>query len=366
MKVGILTYYNVHNHGAVLQANALKKVLEKNGCECSFLTFERNYDYTPNELIKKYRISLSSIPFFIKYSIKRGISNILFNVIKNYQLNRYRNKNFVIGDRYTDYKGDLVIVGSDEVFSLEVGINPFFYGHGLCTSLVSYAATFGPTSYDYLMEHNLDKLVSSGLSKFNSISVRDRNSFEILNKLGIKSEIVCDPVILYGYENEINEYKPSIDNYIVIYSYDKNLNEFDEIRSIKSFARSKGLKIISVGYHHEWCDKNVNVTPIQLLGYFKNASFVITDTFHGAVLSIICNTQFIVKIRENSNKLSFLLEEYGLLNRITSNFEKLDDLYNKSIDYFYVNKIVFDKREKSLKNLYEYLRFENQGGNAHE
>lgn len=43
MKIGILTYYGVHNHGAVLQANALKSVLQKMGHEVSFVSFERNY-----------------------------------------------------------------------------------------------------------------------------------------------------------------------------------------------------------------------------------------------------------------------------------------------------------------------------------
>ena len=45
MKIGILTYYGVHNHGAVLQANALKSVLEAQGHDVKFLTFDRSYEY---------------------------------------------------------------------------------------------------------------------------------------------------------------------------------------------------------------------------------------------------------------------------------------------------------------------------------
>ena len=52
MKIGILTYYGVHNHGAVLQANALKTVLESKGHECGFLEFERSYSiFLRNRLI---------------------------------------------------------------------------------------------------------------------------------------------------------------------------------------------------------------------------------------------------------------------------------------------------------------------------
>lgn len=350
--VGILTYYDVHNHGAVLQANALKAVLTNLGCDCSFLRFSRNYDFISDEQKKKYRIGLDSILFFIKYAINRGLSNILFNIIKNIRLNKYRKQNFSFFGSYIDYNGEYVVIGSDEVFSTEIGINHFFYGHGISTyKIISYAASFGPTDFDSLKKHNLINLIASGLKNMNAVSVRDRNSFEIINKLGVCSEIVCDPVILYGYEKEQNEFIPSIDNYIVIYSYDKNMNDMDEVLPIKLFAKNKGFKILSVGYYHKWSDKNINATPEQLLGYVKSARLVITDTFHGTVLSIICNTNFIVKLRGNSNKLGFLLEEYNLTNRTTNNFENINDLFNNPIDYSKVNKIISDKREKSLNFL---------------
>ena len=59
----------------------------------------------------------------------------------------------------------------------------------------------------------------------------------------------------------------------------------------------------------------------ELLGWIKHASMVVTDTFHGTVMSIICNTPVVVKLRGNQNKLEFLLSEYGLLNRA------IEDMY---------------------------------------
>ena len=67
MEIGILTYYGVHNHGAVLQANGLKRILEKQGHSVRFLSFERNYDYIPAEQTKKYKIGIGSIPYYFKY-----------------------------------------------------------------------------------------------------------------------------------------------------------------------------------------------------------------------------------------------------------------------------------------------------------
>lgn len=48
MEIGILTYYEIYNHGAILQANALKTILESFNCNVSFLTFQRNYDMITN------------------------------------------------------------------------------------------------------------------------------------------------------------------------------------------------------------------------------------------------------------------------------------------------------------------------------
>lgn len=63
MDIGIITHYDVHNHGALLQLNALCKVLKKMGYEATALRFEKNYDFLGIELKDKYNISLRSIPY---------------------------------------------------------------------------------------------------------------------------------------------------------------------------------------------------------------------------------------------------------------------------------------------------------------
>ena len=358
MRIGILTYYNVHNHGAVLQANALKTVLEKMGHEVCFLTFNRNYDYIPITMSKKYSLSVSSIPFYIKYALKRGLKNILYNVIKNKKLKKYKKVNFSMGDRYSQFDGDFVVVGSDEVFSFEIGINPCFFGHGISVkNIMSYAASFGPTNETFIKEHGLDGVVKSGLSKFLGIGVRDENSKSIIENIAYQTpSLVCDPVILYGYIEELNSYKPKDKKYLLIYSYDKNMNSKEEIDAIKQYAKKNNLKIYSVGYYHKWCDKNINVSPIELLGYVKNAEFVVTDTFHGTVISIISNTDMIVKIRGNSNKLIYLLQEYNLMDRVINDFCELKEKCKQHINFSEVNNIIEQKRNNSIEFLKEAIK----------
>lgn len=358
MRIGILTYYGVHSHGAVLQANALKSVLERMGHEVCFVTFERNYDYIPADQVRKYKISIASIPFYVKYLIKKGPANILYNLNKSKILNAYRSSQFVMGPRYNEFAGDAVIVGSDEVFSLEIGLNPFMYGNGLQTQrIISYAACFGPTTLDDIEKKNVTELISDGLKKFNYLSARDMNTKEIAETLSGKYvDLVCDPVILYGYEKEMSEFVPKEKNYILVYSYDRNMNSSYETKTIKSYAKTMGLKTIAIGYPHGWCDANVNATPNELIGYIKNAKLVITDTFHGSVLSIICNQKFVVKLRGNQNKLGYLLEEYGLSHRIVSDFHDIKKIATENINYDEVNALMAEKRSHSLAYLENALK----------
>lgn len=358
MKIGILTYYGVHNHGAVLQANALRTILAAKGHDAEFLTFNRNYDFISQEQSKKYKISLASIGFYFKYMAEKGVGNILYNIKKNKVLNQYRAAMIPFAGRYSDYDGDMVIIGSDEVFSLEIGINPSLFGHALkCKNAISYAGSFGSTTMQQVKELGCLELIASGLQRMSAVSVRDGNSKEIAEALAQKeATLVCDPVILYGYEKEMTEFVPTEKDYIVIYSYDKNMNQPEQIEAIRNFAKKNGCKVYSVGYHHKWCDKNIAPTPNELLGWIKNAKYVVTDTFHGSVISIICNTPMLVKLSGNQNKLKFLLTEYGLTGRIMEDYTQLDEVAANSVDFDHVNAVISERRQASMNFLEAALK----------
>ena len=360
MNIGILTYYNVHNHGALLQAYALQTVLENMGNTVEFLTFNRNYDYIPAGNEKKYQLSPSSIPFFLKYLKKNGAGTFYYNYLKRKGLNKFRGISLKIGARYSDSQADTVIVGSDEVFSADVGVNPFFYGHCLGKKRVfSYAASFGQTDTELIDRIGCRELISSGLNTMTAVGVRDENSYNTAAALSDKTpELLCDPVLLYGYEKELKDMDCRVGEkpYILVYSYDKNMNDSGEVGKIKAFARQRGFEIHSVGYYHKWCDKNMSVSPIELLRRFNNAEFVITETFHGSVLSITVNAPFAAMLRGNGNKLEFLLKQHGLSDRIISDFSELERVFGEKIDFNAVNDIVLQNRKKAIEFLNRNLK----------
>ena len=355
-KIGIITHYDVHNHGAHLQLYALQQVLREFGYNASALRYTKNYDFMPIDSSKKYNITLSSIPFYFRYLMKKGVRKTLFNIKKRKILKDFRKEQNLVGEYYSrETNLDKVVIGSDEIFSIESGLNPWFWGMGIpCQTVISYAPSFGPTTVEFIREKKAEEFIRAGISRISKISVRDKNSQDIISEVaGVNATIVCDPVLLYGFSKEIDNVKVSLPKkkYILIYSYDNTMNEPERVAEIKKYAKENNLKIYSVGFYHKWCDKNINASPLEMFAWFKNAELVITDTFHGSVLSIVTNAPLIVKLKENTNKLFWLLKEYSLENRIINSFAEIEILEKQKIDFKQVNDIVRMKRENSLQYL---------------
>lgn len=360
-KVGIITHYDVHNHGAILQLNALIQVLKNQfSIYAKALQFDKNYDFLGHKMKAKYDISLKSLGIYLKFMKERGVKSLVFNYKKRKILNQFKAQQGIVGCYYADSeKLDAVIIGSDEVFALHTGPTPVFFGHACPSDVVfSYAGCFGPTSVADIERLHCEAFVASGLAAMKGISVRDKNSQNIVKELtGINAKLVCDPVILYGYEKEINEMKPvTYPPYLLVYAYDNRMNDEEEVKRIKQYAKSKGLKTLSPGFYHSWCDYNINVDPIELLEYFNSAKEILTDTFHGSVMSIITNSNFAVKTRDNGNKLLNLLEEYGLQSRVIKDFDHIGEVLSKNIDYSEVNNELAKRRKDSLSFLKDMLK----------
>lgn len=245
------------------------------------------------------------------------------------------------------------------MFALHTGPTPVFFGHCLPTDhVISYAASFGPTTMEDIERRHCVALVRSGLAGMDAISVRDRNSARVVERLtGRMPQTVCDPVILYGYKDEMARFKPlNMDRYLLVYAYDNRMNGAEEVRAIREYARRKGLKTVSPGFYHSWCDRNVNVDPVELLRYFAQAECVVTDTFHGTVMSLVTGRDMAVMLRDNGNKLVNLLEEYGLADRIVGDFSELDTVFSRKIDYGRVNAELERRRAEGMAFLTENLR----------
>ena len=129
-----------------------------------------------------------------------------------------------------------------------------------------------------------------------------------------------------------------------------------------SFAKEKGLKTISVGGYQPFCDKNILVSPFEVLGYFRKAKYIFTDTFHGTIFSVINHKQFVTFVREghgknygNSEKMNGLLSDLGLSTRKVTDLKQIPYQMELNIDYESVDLILESERKKSREYLIESI-----------
>ena len=94
-KYGIITHYDVHNHGAMLQLYSLKQVLRLEGIEAKALRFEKNFDFRGIEIKSKYYLSFRSIPIYFQYLIKGGIGKFIYNLRKRNTLNKFKQVHYI-------------------------------------------------------------------------------------------------------------------------------------------------------------------------------------------------------------------------------------------------------------------------------
>ena len=115
--------------------------------------------------------------------------------------------------------------------------------------------------------------------------------------------------------------------------------------------RKWGFKLYLPVFIRSGADINVNCDPIELLAWFKGAQCVVTNTFHGCVLSIITGREMAVRLRGNANKLLNLMTEYKIENREFGNTRLLDDVFSTNVDWNAVNDQIKLRRASSMAYL---------------
>ena len=352
MVVGIMSMQKIHNYGSFLQAYALKKIIESMGHKVVFV----DYHFEKSLVMKKESF------------LNKIIRNInILKFIKKRLMSKKYNKRFdqeFIPFLYSDNgneKIEFLVIGSDEVFNClqeyPVGYSRELFGyHYENIPVISYAASFGQTNYEKLKEYGIEKGIGNLLKNFQSISVRDKNSFETIKKLtDIEPVYNLDPVLIYDYSEYINNFDDiDIDNYIILYAYPGRLTNQEE-KCIKKFAKNHNKKIVSFGMYQKISDLEIVVSPFEIFKYFKKADFIITDTFHGSIFSIKTHSNFVTLIRNNSsgnaNKLFDLLSRLELKNRIINSIEDLEYFYKTPAKFDKADKIIVNEQKKAKKYL---------------
>lgn len=341
MKIGIVTQPLHANYGGVLQNYALQQVLKRMGHEVWTLDYWK-YDWL-NWADMAWRVLAHKM---LGHQVKFGrtpAEQRQFEV----PLRRFVNKNMSLTTPRTKrfskktvqkYALEALVVGSDQVwrpiYNYDVSDCFLKFAQGLSVKRVAYAASFGTDAWEFTDAQTSE---CAALAKqFDGISVREKSGVGLCkDHLGVSAVHVLDPTLLLQAEDyaalckDIPQRKPFIFAYILDKSEDK-------INSIQRFAEQRGLP-----FYIKSADSGVSMEDsIELwLSYFRDAAFVITDSFHGTAFSINFNKDFYVygNAQRGNSRFDSLLNQLGLQNRVIK--EQILKETESHIDWNNVNKL---------------------------
>lgn len=362
-RVGILSMQRILNYGSFLQAYGLKAILESMDCNVQFV------DYEPGACLVGSTVSGSNLA----RKAEKAVQTFRYNASVRDKLAFIRHKH-TYAERFYPMLGlterpnldpdlDMLVIGSDEVFNCvqdnaNVGFTPALFGAGLRASRkVTYAASFGNTTIGKLESYGKCDEVSGYLRALDSISVRDANTGAIVEMLTGEAPVYnLDPVLAYDYFRDCDQIPAEVDEerYLICYGYSGRLTA-EECAAVRTYAGSRGLKVLNIGGVQGVCDRFVDCSPFEVLAYFKHASAVVTDTFHGTIFSTISHTPFAAFVRNagygNSEKLTDLLDRLGLYSRVATGADALEGTLDARVDWDVTDAAIVAGREAACNYL---------------
>jgi hypothetical protein len=392
MKIAILTMPLYANYGGILQNYALQQVLKNSEHEVITIRYKYEEKYNEENLNRFYKfinllkhIGANTLRFILgkklyvwSWIVNKDINNKrsrCLDFINKYIYSStvYESVDEIKQDFYRN-KYDAVIVGSDQVWRPYYNIDTLymmfldFIADDNKIKKIAYGASFGVSTCEYGRDQ-IGKC-SMLLKKFDAVSVREENGIKLCNDIFNydKAINVVDPTMLLersDYENLVinaGEEKNNGDLFCYILDHDD-----DKQNLIWRLCDKNGLKDYYVtpryGKYRGKLEKRYECSVTEFLRAFMDAKYVITDSFHGCVFSIIFNKPFVClgNINRGEDRFNSLLSAFNLENRLLKNLNicEFEMKLNEPIDWSSVNEIRRSLKNKSLIYLDKALNDKN-------
>lgn len=256
---------------------------------------------------------------------------------------------------------DYFITGSDQVWNpnYNYGSSIYFLTFAPKNKRISYAPSFGVSEIKPEYVENYKEW----LSGMHRLSVREDDGAKIIKELtGREAPVLVDPTLLLTKEKWLSiakeaDNKPK-DKYLLTYFLGGIPPEYK--KQIKSIVKENNLEVINLGDIRE--KETYRTGPSEFIDYINSCSVFCTDSFHGAVFSILMEKPFIVYERMGTSlsmysRINTLLDKFDLNSRKVENIKTKEDVFN--IDYSHVPPILEAERKKAFDYLKEALNIED-------
>lgn len=364
MKIILITKHYVKNYGSVLQTYASQELLSRRGDS----VYIANYILPEASGLKYMDIILRkhASGSRIKKMILRAVvlpTMIRWKYVFGGFLKKYLNVCGSPADNCDKLKtelpeADIYCTGSDQVWNPKTnrGLQPAYFCEFAPKGkkIVSLAASFGVKTVREEDEAQMKKY----LEKYSILSVREISGIDILDKAGVKGKVILDPVMIEtdGFWKKLAAKRKIRSDYVLVYQLNSS-RSFD--RYAEQAAEKLGKKLVRICTRYDQILKNGRAVPVptveQWISLFYYADFVITDSFHGTVFSLLFQKEFINLYPPLfSERLDSLLNMFGIEERHITDCSRFDIL-DRRIDYRKVNEILDEKRKESLKFIDEIL-----------
>ena len=377
-KIGMLTFYSEYNYGAMLQAYALQTKIKELGYSAEFIRFfDRKFkEEKPTNAIcrvKKILKNLKSVEFSIKkYIINRHIGERKYSLFDDF-VERYistsRNAYYSLEDlKKADNEYDAFVTGSDMVWS-DIGQNldAYFLTFASEGKRISYAPSLTGRENETVEQREQYK---NWINRIDFLSCREKYGVNYISNItGRKAKQVVDPTLLI--EKEVWKEKFHIEKrhgqpYILCYMF-RGIKKA-MLKKIKYYAKKNNLRIIFIPMSVQETlydlksGLDASYGPKEFVELFYNASYVVTNSFHGLLFSLIMNKPFSLIHRGKGNewlkheeRMTNILSLLGIENCFV-NESDFDMNLNWDIDYNIINSKISELRRDSLDYLSNALK----------
>ena len=358
MKTGLVTFYHIHHYGALLQAYATERSVERCGSQCEIVDYYVNQN---NDLFRR-PTGLGSAAADVHTALHYAPLKARYQRFEEFSKQYLR----ISGHRFESLEElknaelpyDVILSGSDQIWNPKIfpdgRFDPVFFGAFSRRRKIAYAPSFGIPHVPEGMEEEL----RGYLAGFSHVSVRERQGQVIVEEVTGKTvPVVLDPTLLLDREEWGTIAQPPADKgYILCYCISKPgaLSPY-----IHALAEKTGLPVVQLcGIRQKVHPKAkcvLDAGPAEFLGLFQNASYVCTNSFHGTVFSVQFQKPFFTAVAPSelaapeSSRTFSILSRLGLTGRIIGKGDTagLDD----AIDWASVDRRLEEARQSSLTYL---------------
>lgn len=384
-KVAIITLNGYFNYGNRLQNYALQETISSFGFEVetiinsttAVIEERPTFVYRLNNLLKKgpKEIGKAMANKINKSKLSKGelnevenieIEKIRTKIFKGFTYEYIKETNYSITDNNIpdnlSDKYDYFITGSDQVWNPHYIYGPSIYFLTFVEKhkRIAYAPSFGVSEIECKY---IDKY-KEWISGINKLSVREDDGAKIIKELsGKEAPVLVDPTLLLTKEKWLSISKVAINKpigeYLLTYFLGGIPNDYKE--QISRIVKENNLEIINLG---DITEKDTYKTgPSEFIDYINSCSVFCTDSFHGAVFSILFEKPFIVYERMGTplsmfSRINTLLDKFKLESRKSEYIKSNKDIFD--IDYLDVQYILEAERKKSFEYLKDALNITNE------